>query len=250
VADDRAVQSVRVLGIRVDCVTMDGTLAFMEQAMADGRGGPARMVATVNPEFVMHARRDAAFRQALERTDLSVADGYGVVWALRRLGCPQQDRVTGTDLVPALAERCARLGRRPFLLGAQPGVAAEAGRRLVARYPGLEVAGAEPGSPLPEDDAATVELVNRARPDVLLVAYGHPRQELWIERNRERLEVPLAIGVGGAFDFLAGRVRRAPGWIQRAHLEWGWRLLMEPWRARRMAVLPVFAAAVLAGRHE
>jgi N-acetylglucosaminyldiphosphoundecaprenol N-acetyl-beta-D-mannosaminyltransferase len=241
-------RSVRVLGVRVECVDMESTLAFIEGAIAEG--GRTRMVATVNPEFVMHARRDPAFRQALERTDLSVADGYGLVWALRRMGCPQQDRVTGIDLVPALAARCAAARRRVFLLGARPGVAAEAARRLVARCPGLEVAGADPGSPRPEDDAAVVDMVNRAAPDVLLVAYGHPRQEFWIERNRDRLAVPVAIGVGGAFDFLAGRVRRAPLWLQSVHLEWAWRLLLEPWRARRMAVLPIFAAAVLAGRRE
>jgi N-acetylglucosaminyldiphosphoundecaprenol N-acetyl-beta-D-mannosaminyltransferase len=243
-----AVQSVRILGIRVDCLTMEDTLAFIERAIAEG--GPTRMVATVNPEFVMAARRHAAFATALGRADLSVPDGYGVVWALRRMGCPQRDRVTGTDLVPALAASCAAGGRRLFLLGARPGVAAEAAARLTARFPGLQVVGAEPGSPLPEDDEATVERVNQAAPEVLLVAYGHPKQELWIDRNRERLRVPVAIGVGGAFDFIAGRVRRAPVWMRRAHLEWMWRLALEPWRARRMAVLPVFAAAVLAGRHE
>lgn len=238
-----------MLGVRVDSMEMKGALDAIDR-MTEA-GGPARMVATVNPEFVMAARRDADFRQALERAELSLPDGHYVVWALRRKGCPQRDRVTGVDLVDELSGRLAGRAGRLFLLGARPGVAAEAGRRLAERHPGLVVCGAEPGSPLPEDDRATVTAVNRARPDVLLVAYGHPRQELWIDRNRQRLEVPVAIGVGGTFDYLSGRIRRAPRWMQRAHLEWTWRLMLQPWRARRMAVILVYLFAVLAeGRDE
>lgn len=238
-----AVVSRRVLQVRVDCVDMEGTLTEIERMI--GRRGPVAMVATVNPEFVMRARRDPQFQEALDGSALSTADGIGVVWALRRRGCPHAQRVTGTDLVPMLAGRCAEHGHRLFLLGAADGVAAEAARRLSARYPGLAVAGAEPGSPLPEHDEDVVAMVNEARPDVLLVAYGHPKQEFWITRNRSRLRVPVAIGVGGAFDFIAGRVRRAPAAIRQAHLEWGWRLMMEPWRARRMLALPRFALSVL-----
>jgi N-acetylglucosaminyldiphosphoundecaprenol N-acetyl-beta-D-mannosaminyltransferase len=246
-ADHSQVQSGRVLGVRVDCLDMEETLAEIERMMR--QGGGTRLVATVNPEFVMRARRDGAFRAALDRAEVAVADGFGVVWALRRQGCSQQERVTGIDLTSRLAERCARQGRRLFLLGAEPGVAAEAGRRLVARFPGLVIAGAEPGSPWPEDDEVTAGRVNRARADLLLVAYGHPKQELWIDRNRERLRVPVAIGVGGAFDFLAGRVPRAPAWMRRLHFEWLWRLLLEPTRLRRIFVaVPLFGLAVLAER--
>jgi N-acetylglucosaminyldiphosphoundecaprenol N-acetyl-beta-D-mannosaminyltransferase len=126
-----------------------------------------------------------------------------------------------------------------------PGVAEETARRLQARAPGLKIAGVYAGSPRPEDDQRSLELIAAAKPDVLLVAYGHPRQELWIARNRDRLQVPLAIGVGGAFDYVAGRVRRAPPWMRRARLEWLFRLVRQPWRARRMAVLPLFAVKVL-----
>lgn len=238
-----------MLGVRVDSMEMQGAVDVIDGMTA--AGGPARLVATVNPEFVMTARRDPEFRDALERAELSLPDGQYVVWALRRKGCPQRDRVTGVDLVEELSRRLAARGGRLFLLGARPGVAAEAGRRLAARHPGLVVVGAEPGSPLPEDDRATVTAVNRARPDVLLVAYGNPRQELWIDRNRRRLEVPVAIGVGGTFDYLSGRVRRAPRWVRRAHMEWTWRLMLQPWRARRMAVILVYLFAVLAeGRDE
>ena len=239
-------QSARVLGVRVDCVDMAAAVARVEE-LVDARARAA-LVATVNPEFVMHARRDDEFRRALDHAGLALPDGFGVVWALRRRGCTLPDRVTGADLVPRLAELCARRGYRLYLLGAAPGVAGRAAERLAEMHPGLEIVGAESGSPLPADDAATVAMVNEARPDVLLVAYGHPKQELWVARNQERLQARVAVGVGGTFDFLAGSVRRAPAPLQRAHLEWLWRLWLEPWRARRMAVLPVYAVSVLASR--
>jgi N-acetylglucosaminyldiphosphoundecaprenol N-acetyl-beta-D-mannosaminyltransferase len=222
---------------------MPSALARIEQLIEDR--GPTRLVATVNPEFVMRAQADEHFRGVLEAADLCLADGIGVVWAMRRQGCRNQQRVAGSDLVPGLAKLCATRGWRPFLLGARPGVAAEAAQRLQESVPGLQVAGCHGGSPDPEDDEESLRRIRGSGADLLLVAYGHPRQELWIERNRSRLDVPVAVGVGGAFDFLAGRVRRAPQFVRRAHLEWLWRLVLEPWRVRRMAVLPVYALAVL-----
>jgi len=238
---------MRILGVRVDCVDMAGAVGAIGRMVEDG--GSTRLVATVNPEFVMRARVDEQFHQALESAELCLADGIGVVWAMRRQGCPQYERVSGSDLVPRLAGLCAERGWRLFLLGSRPGVAAEAARRLEAGHPGLCVAGVHVGSPHPEDDEEALRLIRAARPDVLLVAYGSPQQELWICRNRARLDVPVAIGVGGTFDFLAGRVRRAPVWLRRAHLEWLWRLALQPARVRRMAVLPVYALAVLRGLH-
>jgi N-acetylglucosaminyldiphosphoundecaprenol N-acetyl-beta-D-mannosaminyltransferase len=236
---------MRILGVRVDCVDMAGAVDAIERLVCEG--GPTRLVATVNPEFVMRARADEQFGEVLEGAALCVADGIGVVWAMRRQGCPQYERVSGSDLVPRLAAVCARRGWRPFLLGSRPGVADEAARRLEADNPGLVVAGTHAGSPLPEDDEETLCRIAAARPDLLLVAYGAPNQEFWIARNQRRLGVPVAMGVGGTFDFLAGRVRRAPAWMRRAHLEWLWRLLLQPARARRMAVLPLYALAVLRG---
>lgn len=223
---------------------MAGAVAAVER-MVKRRDGRMQLVVTVNPEFVMRARADEQFRSVLEGAALALPDGAGVVWAMRRHGCPQPGRVTGIDLVSALATVCARRAWRPFLLGARPGVAQEAARRLELSHPGLRIAGAHAGSPHPEDDAESVGLIASARPHLLFVAYGAPLQELWIARNRHRLDVPVAVGVGGALDFLAARVPRAPGWLQRADLEWLWRLAVQPWRARRMAVLPAFALAVL-----
>ncbi|HSR23481.1 MAG TPA: WecB/TagA/CpsF family glycosyltransferase [Candidatus Eisenbacteria bacterium] len=234
---------MRILGVRVDCVDMAGAVDLIGRMIEDG--GPTRLVATVNPEFVMRARVDDQFRQVLESAALCLADGIGVVWAMRRQGCPQYERVPGSDLVPLLAGVCARRAWRPFLLGSRPGVAAAAACRLEADNPGLRVAGVHAGSPRAEDDEEALRRIEAARPDVLLVAYGAPHQELWIARNRHRLAVPVAMGVGGTFDFLAGRVRRAPRWLRQAHLEWLWRLALQPARMRRMAVLPAYALAIL-----
>jgi N-acetylglucosaminyldiphosphoundecaprenol N-acetyl-beta-D-mannosaminyltransferase len=231
----------RVLGVRVDCVDMDGALARIE-VLVDAGGH--HLVATVNPEFVMRARGDREFARVLETADLCIPDGSGVVWAARRQGCSMPGPVTGVDLIPPLAALCARRGWRLFLLGAGPGVAEDLAARLRRDHPGLDV-GAFAGSAEPAADAETVAAVARHRPQVLLVAFGAPRQELWIDRAGRSLEVPVAIGVGGSFDYLTGRVPRAPGWMRSAGLEWLFRLVRQPWRLRRMAVLPIYALRVL-----
>ena len=236
---------IRVLGVGVDCVDMAGTLNILAAWVL--AGGPCRQVATVNPEFVMRARRDADFAAALEQADLCLADGSGVLWAVRREGCALAEKVAGSDLVPALAERAAALGHRLFLLGAGPGVAVEAARRLVLANSALLIAGVHRGSPWPADDDETLGLIAAAGADILLVAYGAPAQDLWIARNRDQLPVSVAIGVGGTLDFVAGTVRRAPAFLRRLHLEWFYRLIRQPWRARRMAVLPGYLIRVLAG---
>jgi N-acetylglucosaminyldiphosphoundecaprenol N-acetyl-beta-D-mannosaminyltransferase len=232
---------VRVLGVRVDCLDMDAALERMAQ-LVDAGGD--HLVATVNPEFVMRARVDQDFARVLESADLCLADGSGVVWAARRQGCAIDGPVTGVDLIPPLAALCARRHFRLFLLGAAEGVAADLASRLRAENPGLEVA-AHSGSPAESSDAETVAIINGYQPHVLLVAYGHPNQELWIDRTRGSLKVAVAMGVGGAFDYLTGRVPRAPGWMRRAGLEWLFRLIRQPWRIRRMAVLPIYALRVL-----
>jgi N-acetylglucosaminyldiphosphoundecaprenol N-acetyl-beta-D-mannosaminyltransferase len=168
-----------------------------------------------------------------------------VTWAARRLGRPLPGRVTGVDIVPALAARAAERGWRLFLLGAAPGVAEEVATRLRAATPSLLVAGCHAGRAGPDGDAETRRLIVKARPDIVLVAYGAPSQEFWVERNLPLGPARVGIGVGGTFDYLSGRVPRAPGWMRRAGLEWLFRLFRQPWRAGRMAVLPLFAWEVL-----
>jgi N-acetylglucosaminyldiphosphoundecaprenol N-acetyl-beta-D-mannosaminyltransferase len=205
--------------------------------------GGAHLVATVNPEFVMRAKQDPEFARVLESADMCLPDGTGVVWAARRQGCSMRGPVAGTDMLPLLAAMCARRGFPLFLLGAAPGVADELASKLRRENPELHVA-AHSGSPDPSDDAETMRLIHEHKTRVLLVAYGHPKQELWIDRLKNRLGVAVAIGMGGAFDYVTGRVPRAPAWMRNAGLEWSYRLVKQPWRARRMAVLPVYAIKV------
>ena len=220
---------------------MEASLDRIEQFVD---AGGHHLVATVNPEFVMRARSDQDFARVLESADLCLADGSGVVWAARRQGCAMREPVTGVDLIPPLAALCARRGFRIFLLGAAPGVANDLATRLRVEHPELEVE-AHAGTPDPSADAATLALIRAHKPQVLLVAYGHPRQELWIDRMHESLGVAVAMGVGGSFDYLTGRIPRAPTWMRRAGLEWLFRLVRQPWRVRRMAVLPIYALRVL-----
>jgi N-acetylglucosaminyldiphosphoundecaprenol N-acetyl-beta-D-mannosaminyltransferase len=230
-------RSVSILGIRVHDVTMAEALDWFEAAI--GARTP-RQLCTCNPEFVMEAQHDREFFDLLNRADLVVPDGIGLLWAARRWQRPLRERVAGSDLVERLAERAAHRGWRLFFLGAAEGVAGRAAEILRARYPGLDVVGVFAGSPRPEEEADIVARVQAAAPDVLLVAYGHPRQDKWIARNLARLRVPVSAGVGGSFDFIAGVVPRAPRWVQAVHLEWLYRLWRQPWRLRR-----VFKAAVL-----
>jgi N-acetylglucosaminyldiphosphoundecaprenol N-acetyl-beta-D-mannosaminyltransferase len=211
-------------------------------------GETPRQVATVNPEFVMRARRDGVFHDVLARADLCLPDGYGVVWAARRLGHPLPERIAGVDFVQALARRGAQAGWRFFFLGAASGVAEAAAAALVAQAPGLQVVGCLAGSPAPSADAEVTATIRALSPDIVLVAYGAPNQDLWIARNLHATRARVAIGVGGAFDFLSGRTRRAPRWMREHGLEWLHRLTREPWRWRRMLALPRFALAVLRQR--
>lgn len=237
--------TVRILGIPVHDVTADEALDAMAAWVA---AGGAHQVATVNPEFVMLARRDPAFRAALERANLRVPDGVGITLAARYLGHPLRERVPGVELVERLAARAAREGWRLFLLGAAPGVAERAGEVLTARHPGLVVCGTYAGSPAAELEDGIVARVRAARADVLLVAYGAPAQELWLARNLARSGAAVGIGVGGVFDYLTGVARRAPAWVRRLGFEWLHRLIHQPWRWRRQLALPLFALLVLLRR--
>jgi N-acetylglucosaminyldiphosphoundecaprenol N-acetyl-beta-D-mannosaminyltransferase len=214
---------------------MESALVRIEAMVQEGGH---HLVATVNPEFVMRARSDREFARVLESASLCIPDGQGVVWAARRQGCEMSGPVTGVDLIPPLAGLCAKRGWRMFLLGAAPGVADDLAGRLRADHPDLEVDAAA------DDESA--ELVRQRRPHVLLVAFGAPRQEMWIDQTARAAGVPVAMGVGGSFDYLTGRIPRAPGWMRRAGLEWLFRLGRQPWRLKRMAVLPGYAIGVIA----
>ena len=240
-----AMKSVDLLGVRVDDVTH---VEAVERCAALIAGGGRHYVVTPNPEFVVLARRDTAFRAILNAAELAIPDGGGLLLAARLFGQPLREQVRGTDLCQALVERAAREGWRLFLLGAGPGVADAAAGALARRHPGLEVAGTFAGDSSPDGDSETVAAVRGAgRCDLLFVAYGARRQERWIARNLEQVDAGLAIGVGGVLDFMSGRIRRAPKRIRDLGLDWLFRLLIQPSRVRRQGEsIPLFLAFVLA----
>ena len=244
--------SLFMLGVRVDTVTAARARALMagwvQEARATASRGMlarTRQVVTVNPEIVMSAQADPGLRDLINGADLVLPDGMGIVWAARLRGQRLAGRITGTDTLMSLAEMAAARGWRLFLLGAAPGVAEAAAGRLSARFPGLAIAGAHAGTPAPEEDKLSIGLIRAGKADIVCVAYGSPAQERWIARNRDRLGAAVALGVGGALDFIAERVPRAPRWMRESGLEWAYRLMREPWRWRRMLALPRFALAAL-----
>ena len=232
--DARRTRRVRIGPIAVDALSFAEALNAVDALVAARRGGT---VFTANVDHVVLADRVPEFRATYAGADLALADGMPLVWASRLLSDPLPQKVSGSDLLVPLVERAAARGWRVYFLGAGPGVADEAARRLRVRFPALAVAGVDAphvqaSGPDPEGDAALGRL-SAARPDLVLVAFGAPKQELWIHRNRERLSPAVAVGVGASLDFVAGRVRRAPRLLSSAGLEWLWRLGHEPRRLWR-----------------
>lgn len=235
---------ITLLGVPFDPLGMEEAVARIASFLT---GGECHQVVTANPETVMKAGEDRELMEILQAAHLVVADGIGIVWAARWLGTPVPERVPGIELAAQIVDLAAQRGYRVYLLGGAPGVAAEAARCLEKRYPGLVIAGVQHGYFTPEEEEGVVAEVAAARPHILLVGLGMPKQEKWIYRNRQRLGVQVAIGVGGSLDVFAGRVRRAPGWMRRRGLEWLYRLLSQPQRLLRMLALPRFVLKVLAG---
>ncbi|HLB76226.1 MAG TPA: WecB/TagA/CpsF family glycosyltransferase [Candidatus Dormibacteraeota bacterium] len=231
-----------LLGVPVDPLSEAEAVEWVVRALAEGR---PRLVISVNPERIMQAGRDPVFAAILRRADLALADGAGVLWAARRLGHPLPGRLAGVDFVTALAARGAREGWRFFFLGGAPGVAETAGRVLRDRFPGFTLAGTHPGSPDPASDPVTAEVVRSSGAQLLFLAYGAAAEEAWLARNLPSSGAIVGMGVGGAFDFISGRARRAPPWMRERGLEWLHRLRQEPWRWRRMLALPQFVLRVM-----
>lgn len=234
---------ITILGIPVDKITYKRWMQLIDQWVRNG--SRAYHVCTTNPEFVIIAQRDHNFRHILQRADLCVPDGVGLLWASRVLGTELPERVTGSDGTRVIAQHAAAKGWKLFFLGAAPGVAEKAAEILRSDYPGVQIVDCYDGSPRPEDEDAIVERVNASGADILLVAYGAPKQDAWIARNLPRLQVRMAMGVGGAFDFIAGVIPRAPDNMQKYGLEWLYRLYKQPWRIRRMLRLPLFVGLVI-----
>lgn len=236
---------VTILSVRVDNRTSSDIVEVIREWLST-RSGKLRHIVTVNPEFIMMARADPSFEHVLNCADLATPDGIGVILAARLQGVHLAGRLTGVDLTGLLAE-IREPAPKLFLLGAADGIAREAAQRLIQQHPGVAITGTWSGSPRDDDLNEIDARITESGADTLLVAFGAPEQDLWIERHNQRLAgcgIVIAIGVGGTFDYLSGRVPRAPRLIRRIGFEWLYRLIRQPWRWRRQLALPKFVALV------
>jgi N-acetylglucosaminyldiphosphoundecaprenol N-acetyl-beta-D-mannosaminyltransferase len=232
-----------VMGVPIDDLDLPAALSRIEEFICEGRAtGTTHQIATVNADFVIKAQDDPELRFILQEADMATADGMPLVWGARLLGVHLPGRVTGADLVPALASIAAEKRYTLYLLGGNPGVADRAAEVLRESYPGIRIVGAvsPPFASVLNLDPALVEDIRSAQPDILLVAFGNPKQEKWIAMHAPELRVPVMIGVGGTLDFIAGVTRRAPEWMQRSGLEWVYRLAQEPRRLWRRYMVDLF----------
>lgn len=237
--------------IFVDRLTFAGALDAIDALVASGRGGA---VFTPNVDHVVLADTDERLRSAYAAASLSLADGMPLIWSSKLLGRPLPEKVSGSDLVRPLLERAADRGWRVFLLGGLPGAAETAARNMQVEFPALNVVDTDApmidlGRP-PSERQGIVERIRAARPDIVLVGLGAPKQELWIHENQAALAPAVLFGIGASIDFLAGAVPRAPRWMSEAGLEWFYRLAKEPkrmWRrylVRGPRFLPILARDV------
>ena len=238
-----------ILGVRFDDVSRQEA-AQLGAAMLEQ--DQFHYVVTPNPEFILAAQKDADFRQVLNSADLVIPDGIGVVYSAKILGTPLKERVPGIEFAADMLAQLDQMGGRLYLLGAKPGVAQEAGRRILERHPNIVLCGTHDG--YFKDEEAVLLEVAAARPDLLFVCLGAPKQEKWMARWGRHTGARLAIGLGGALDVFAGNVERAPVSWRKLGLEWAYRLKKEPQRAGRMAKLPLVlvksAGARLRGRRD
>lgn len=236
-------ERVSLLGTRIDRVELPALAQWIEAFLASGA---PHQVITANLDFIAIARRRPNFARIIDEADLVICDGKPLQWASALRGERLPARVTGMHLVMETARLSAKRGYRIFLLGAAPGVAVRAARELERLAPGVAIAGtySPPQGPFDAaEDAHMVSLIRAAQADALFVALGAPQQDEWIYAHLPEMEVTLCAGVGGVFDFLAGKTRRAPEWVQRAGFEWVYRLAQEParlWRRYLIDDLPLF----------
>lgn len=233
---------VTVLGVQIDGLTMVGAIAQFEELIARRQSA---LAFSLNVDICMKIHRDPELQRIYDDADLVLVDGTPMTWAARFLGSPLPGRVSGSELLPAFCSIAAVRGYRVFLLGSLPGVAERAKQRLETDNPGLRVVGTyAPPLGFEQDErenARIVSMIREASPDVLFVALGTPKENKWLFRFREALRVPVSMAVGSSFDYLAGRLKRAPQWMQRCGLEWSYRLIQEPrrlWRRYLIEDLP------------
>jgi N-acetylglucosaminyldiphosphoundecaprenol N-acetyl-beta-D-mannosaminyltransferase len=233
---------INILGVNIDNLTFSATL---EKAKSLTEASELDTIFTPNPEIIMLARKDEHFKNILNSASICTADGIGVVYGAKILKTPLPERVAGFDLGSALIEYAAQTKKSTFFFGAAPGVAEIAAEKLIEKYPNLKIAGTRNGYFKDEETPEIIEQINESCADILFVCLGAPRQEKWIYENRDKLNVKLALGLGGSLDVFAGVAKRAPKIFIKLNLEWFYRLLKQPSRIGRFMALPKFLITVI-----
>lgn len=218
----------KILDVKIDDLTFPQVMAKINLFLREKK---LHQIVTVNPEFVLAAQKDKEFRKVLNSADLSIPDGFGLKIGAAILNQKIGERITGVDLTWEIAKLASQKGYRLYLLGATPGVGLKAAKRLKLLYPKLKIVGCYAGKP---DEPGIINKINNSKADILLVAFGAPKQDKFIFRNSNKLKVKIAMGVGGTFDYIAGVVPRAPVWMRKLGLEWLYRLIKQPSRLGRI----------------
>ena len=248
-------QSVNILDIPITNLSKKSVLYRIDDFLYSKTG---HYVVTANPEILMYAQKDEQYKNILQKADLVIPDGTGLMWAAKHLGQPLAERIPGSEFVWDIIRLSSEKHYKVYLVGGQEGVAEEAAEKMREKYGGVEIVGAEEGvrmengkwkmekletqnlassenSAFQKENEELINRVNAVKPDILLVAFGHPKQEYWIAENLPKMpSVRLAMGVGGTFNFISGRIRRAPRIMQKMGIEWLWRLIRQPWRVGRI----------------
>ncbi len=228
-----------VLGINVNT---EGYDELMDMAFERIEKKQKALVVAINPEKIIKAKEDPALKKLLNEAEFQIPDGIGVILASKIQKGQIRERVTGVDMMMKLCEEAAKRGKSIFLYGGKPGVADAAKAKLESLFPSIKIVGIQDG--YEKDEQKVIDRINEAQPDLLFVAMGSPKQENWINANRDQLHPTIYQGVGGSFDVLAGTVKRAPEIFQKFGLEWFYRLLKEPKRIKRQVALPLFLLEV------
>lgn len=236
------IKRIEVLGVPVDCLNMQMAVETVDRMI---KGSSPHAIIAVNPEKIMRAKADRQLFSQIKAASLLIPDGIGIVFAAWLLGLGRMERVPGSELMPALCGLAARKGYKIFLFGSSPEVNLCAARKIQDTYPGIVIAGRRDGYLSKEEIPGLITQINSSGADILFVALGSPRQEHWMHEHLPRLNVKICQGVGGTFDVICGKVRRAPLLWRKIYLEWLYRLLSQPKRLLRQKALPQFAYLVI-----
>jgi N-acetylglucosaminyldiphosphoundecaprenol N-acetyl-beta-D-mannosaminyltransferase len=235
---------VQILGVGIDDVSLSEAVSCVKTWLNDSKGNKKYIIVTPNPEFLLAARNDPEFREILNRADLAIPDGAGL-----KLSGKITNVTPGVDLMEELCKLASREGYSIALIGGKKGVAERTKQCLVKRYPNLKIVFADSGPELKTtSDYSLNTTYHIPNTDILFVAFGQVKQEKWIDANLNKLSVKIAMGVGGAFDYISGEVPRAPKWMRSLGLEWLFRLIVQPWRIKRQLKLLKYVWLILKER--